>query len=186
MLKFLKTCIKISDSFSDLIGKTASWCAVLMVVMTFYIVLTRYVFNTGTIAIQESIIYFNALLFLLTTAYTLKQDGHVRVDIFYGPASPRYKAWANMMGGLLLLLPVSGFLLWVSWDYVIEAWRIRETSPEAGGIPYVYLLKTLIVVMPILVILQGLTEILRNFLFLFFEEEASDVKAIIDPKASVI
>ena len=59
MLKFLKTCIKISDSFSDLIGKTASWCAVLMVVMTFYIVLTRYVFNTGTIAIQESIIYFS-------------------------------------------------------------------------------------------------------------------------------
>ena len=184
MLKFLKTCIKISDSFSDLIGKTASWCAVLMVVMTFYIVLTRYVFNTGTIAIQESIIYFNALLFLLTTAYTLKQDGHVRVDIFYGPASPRYKAWANMLGGLLLLLPVSVFLLWVSWDYVVEAWRIRETSPVAGGIPYVYLLKTLIVVMPILVILQGLTEILRNFLFLFFEEQAPEI--ITDPTASII
>jgi TRAP-type mannitol/chloroaromatic compound transport system permease small subunit len=184
VLKFLKTCIRISDSISDVIGKTASWCAVLMVLMTFYIVLTRYVFNTGSIAIQESIIYFNALLFLLTTAYTLKHDGHVRVDIFYGPASLRYKAWANMLGGILLLLPVSGFLLWVSWDYVVEAWRIRETSPEAGGIPYVYLLKTLIVVMPILVIVQGLTEILRNFLFLFFEEQAPEI--ITDPTASII
>lgn len=169
MLNFLKTFIRLSDGLSEAIGKTASWCAILMVLMTFYIVLTRYVFNTGSIAIQESIIYLNALLFLLTAAFTLKHDGHVRVDIFYRPASPRYKAWVNMLGGLLLLLPVAIFILWVSWDYVTSAWRIKETSPEAGGIPYVYLLKTLIVVMAGLVILQGVTEILRNALFLFFD-----------------
>lgn len=145
-----------------------------MVVVTFYIVLTRYVFNSGSIAVQESIIYLNALLFLLTAGYTLKHDGHVRVDIFYGPASPRYKAWANLLGGLLLLLPVAVFILWASWDYVAAAWRIRETSPEAGGIPYVYLLKSLIVVMAVLVILQGVAEILRNLLFLFFHERAPE------------
>ena len=141
-----------------------------MVLVTFYIVVTRYVFSSGSIAIQESVIYLNALLFLLTTGYTLKHDGHVRVDIFYGPASPRYKAWANLLGGIFLLLPVSIFILWISWDYVTAAWRIHETSPEAGGIPYVYLLKSLIVVMAVLVILQGLTEILRNALFLFCRE----------------
>ena len=141
-----------------------------MVLVTFYIVVSRYVFNSGSIAIQESVIYLNALLFLLTSAFTLKHDGHVRVDIFYGPAGPRYKAWVNMLGGLFLLLPVMVFILWVSWDYVMAAWRVKETSPEAGGIPYVYLLKSLIVVMALLVIVQGLTEILRNLLFLLGKE----------------
>jgi len=170
VLNFLRAFIKISDSFSELVGKAASWCSILMVVVTFYIVITRYVFNTGSIAVQESIIYLNALLFLLTAGYTLKHDGHVRVDIFYGPASPRYKAWVNFLGCLFLLLPVSIFILWVSWDYVASAWRIRESSPEAGGIPYVYLLKSLIAVMAALIILQGITEMLRNLLFLFFHE----------------
>ena len=167
----LKTIVRVIDSITDVFGKVAAWCSVLMVVVTFYIVVSRYVFNTGSIAIQESIIYLNALLFLLTAAFTLKHDGHVRVDIFYGPASHRYKAWANLLGGLLLLLPVSGFILWVSWDYVAAAWRIHETSPEAGGIPYVYLLKSLIVAMAVLLIVQGIAEILRNILFLFFREK---------------
>jgi TRAP-type mannitol/chloroaromatic compound transport system permease small subunit len=171
VLNFLRAFIKISDGFSELVGKAASWCSILMVVVTFYIVITRYVFNTGSIAVQESIIYLNALLFLLTAGYTLKHDGHVRVDIFYGPASPRYKAWVNFLGSLFLLLPVSIFILWVSWDYVVSAWRIRESSPEAGGIPYVYLLKSLIAVMAALIILQGITEMLRNLLFLFFHEK---------------
>ncbi len=184
MLNIVKKCISLIDGMTEFIGKTAAWCSILMVVVTFYIVLTRYVFNTGSIAIQESIIYLNALLFLLTAAFTLKHDGHVRVDIFYGPASHRYKAWVNMLGGLLLLLPVAGFIFWASWDYVQEAWRIRETSPEAGGIPYVYLLKTLIVVMAFLVILQGIAEIVRNFLFLFFKEE--DPEEQIEPVGGVI
>ena len=164
-LTVLVSCI---DKISEGIGRVASWGAIAMVLVTFYIVLTRYAFNIGSIAVQESVIYINALLFLLCAGYTLKHDGHVRVDIFYGPASPRYKAWANLLGGLLLLLPVSIFILWASWDYVGAAWRIKETSPEAGGIPYVYLMKTLMVVMPVLLILQGVAEILRNVLFLFF------------------
>jgi TRAP-type mannitol/chloroaromatic compound transport system permease small subunit len=174
VLNLVKKAISISDGFTETLGRTAAWCSILMVVVTFYIVVTRYVFNTGTIAVQESVIYLNALLFLLTSAFTMKHDGHVRVDIFYGPASARYKAWVNLFGGLFLLLPVAVFIFWVSWDYVAAAWRIRETSPEAGGIPFVYLLKTLIVVMAMLVILQGLTEILRNLLFLFFHEEAPE------------
>ena len=184
MLKILKRIIGLTDLITETIGKTAAWCSILMVVVTFYIVLTRYVFNTGSIAIQESIIYLNAFLFLLTAAYTLKHDGHVRVDIFYGPASHRYKAWVNMLGGIFLLLPVAGFILWSSWDYVQAAWRIKETSPEAGGIPYVYLLKTLIVVMAIMVIVQGLAEILRNFLYLFFNDE--DPEEHTDPVGGAI
>jgi len=171
VLTFLRTVIRYSDAATEGLGKTASWCAIAMVLVTFYIVVSRYVFSSGSIAIQESLIYLNALLFMLTCAYTLKHDGHVRVDIFYGPGSPRYKAWVNLLGGLFLLLPVAVFILWVCWDYVQSSWRIHETSPEAGGIPYVYLLKSLIVVMAGLVILQGITEILRNVLFLFFDEQ---------------
>lgn len=173
----LKNAIHCADRITEVIGRAASACSVLMVLVTFYIVVARYVFNTGAIAIQESVIYLNALLFLLTCAFTLKHDGHVRVDIFYGPASQRSKAWVNLLGGIFLLLPVTVFILWVSWDYVAAAWRIRETSPEAGGIPYVYLLKSLIVVMAVMVILQGLAEILRNFLFLFFHEDAPEEHA---------
>ena len=184
MLKLIKKFIDFIDAITEIVGKTAAWCSVLMVVVTFYIVISRYVFNSGSIAIQESIIYLNAFLFLLTAAFTVKHDGHVRVDIFYGPASHRYKAWVNMLGGIFLLLPVAGFILWSSWDYVQAAWRIKETSPEAGGIPYVYLLKTLIVVMTVLVILQGINEILRNFLFLFFREE--DPEEHTEPVGGVI
>jgi len=174
VLKLLKTFVRYADGLTETVGKSTSWCAILMVLVTFYIVITRYVFNLGSIAVQESVIYLNALLFLLTSGYTLKHDGHVRVDIFYGPASVRYRAWANMLGGLFLLVPVAGFILWVSWDYVTAAWRIKETSPEAGGIPFVYLLKTLIVAMAFLVILQGLAEIIRNALYLFADEEDPD------------
>ena len=171
MIKILKLWVSCIDAITEFIGKTASYCSILMVFVTLYVVVSRYIFNSGSIAIQESVIYLNALLFLLTAAFTLKHDGHVRVDIFYGPASSRYKAWANMFGGIFLLLPVTGFILWASWDYVLAAWRIRETSPEAGGIPFVYLLKTLIVVMAMLMVLQGLAEIIRNALFLFHDEE---------------
>lgn len=177
MLNGLKMFIRAVDGFTDFIGKAASWCSILMVVVTFYIVLTRYVFNTGSIAVQESVIYLNAVLFLLTTAFTLKHDGHVRVDIFYGPASPRFKAWVNLLGSIFLLLPVAVFIFWVSWDYVTDAWRIKETSAESGGIPYVYLLKSLIVVMAALVILQGLAELVRNVLFLFFHEDIKQDEA---------
>lgn len=120
-MKTLSKVIKILDSFTEIIGKTAAYFSVLMVLVTCYIVVTRYIFNTGAIAIQESVIYLNALLFLATAAFTLKHNGHVRVDIFYNSGSTRYKAWVNFLGGIFLLLPVSIFILWVSWDYVMAS-----------------------------------------------------------------
>ena len=102
-------------------------------------------------------------------------NGHVRVDIFYNSGSLRYKAWVNFLGGIFLLLPVSIFILWVSWDYVMSAWAVKEQSGEAGGLPFVYLLKSLILVMGFSVILQGLAEILRNANYLFFSTTESVV-----------
>ncbi len=136
--------------------------ALALVVVTFTVVMLRYVFQLGWIAMQESILYLHASLFLLGAAYTLKQDGHVRVDIIYRGLSARGKALVNLLGSLCLLLPVCSFLLWVSWDYVATSWSLREGSHETGGLPFVYLLKTLIPVSAFLLIVQGVSQALSS------------------------
>ncbi len=158
---------KLLDNFSEIVGKFAAYFAILTVLVTCYVVISRYVFNTGSIAVQESVLYINAILVFGTVGYTLKHNGHVRVDVIYGPSSIRYKAWVNFLGSLFLLLPVTLFILFYCWDYVISSWDIREGSPEANGLPFVYMLKTIILIMCLLLLLQGMAEILRNFSFLF-------------------
>jgi TRAP-type mannitol/chloroaromatic compound transport system permease small subunit len=147
---------------AETVGNAAAWLALALVLVTFAVVVLRYLFQFGSIAMQESILYLHASLFLLGAAYTLKRDGHVRVDIFYRGFTPRGKALVDLLGSLLLLLPVCSFLLWVSWDYVAGAWALREGSPEAGGLPFVYLLKTLIPLAAALLILQGVSQALAS------------------------
>ena len=133
-----------------------------MVLVMFSVVILRYIFNEGSIALQESVTYMHAVVFMLGAAYTLKNDGHVRVDIFYSKMSDRNKAIVNFSGNLLLLLPVCIFIVWSSWDYVTESWRLKESSREAGGLPWIYLLKTSILIMAFLLILQALAGMMRN------------------------
>ena len=150
------------DSINEHIGKAISWLTLIMVLVMFGIVVMRYVFNEGSIAVQESVMYMHALVFMLGAAFTLKRDGHVRVDIFYNKMSKRSKSLVNLIGNLLLLLPVCIFIFWSSWDYVTEAWRIKESSREAGGLPWIYLLKTSILIMAALLILQAIANMLRD------------------------
>jgi TRAP-type mannitol/chloroaromatic compound transport system permease small subunit len=147
---------------AESVGNTAAWLALALVLVTFAVVVLRYLFQVGWIAMQESILYLHASLFLLGAAYTLKKDGHVRVDIFYRGFTARRKALVDLLGSLFLLLPVCSFLLWVSWDYVASAWALREGSPESGGLPFVYLLKTLIPLAALLLILQGVSQALTS------------------------
>jgi TRAP-type mannitol/chloroaromatic compound transport system permease small subunit len=160
------------DRVNRSIGVIVAWLALAMVLVTFVVVVLRYLFDSGSIALQESVTYMYAILFMLGAAYTLQQDGHVRVDILYQRFSRRGRAWVDLLGTLFLLTPVSVFLLLSSWGYVADAWSIREGSREAGGIPGVWLLKTLLVVMPLLMLLQGLIWVLRNGLFLAGVEAA--------------
>jgi len=148
-------------------GQTISWLTLLMVFLTFTIVVLRYGFGLGWIAMQESVVYMYALVFLLGIPYTLKHDGHVRVDIFYSTMSVRSKAWVNCLGTLFLLLPVTLFIAWVSWDYVAASWALKEESGEAGGLPGVYLLKSTILIMTALLLIQGISQLLLNIAFLF-------------------
>jgi len=162
---------KTLDAVAERTGQTAAWLALALVLVMFSVVVLRYLFDIGSIALQESILYLHAGVFLLGAAYTLKIDGHVRVDIFYCRLSTRAQALVDLLGALLLLLPVCGFLLWISWGYAATAWSLREGSPEVGGLPYVYLLKTLMPTAAILLILQGINQALHSLTTLLRPED---------------
>jgi len=149
-------------AFNIAIGHVISWLTLLMVLIIFSVVVLRYFFNTGWIAMQESAIYLHAINFMLGSAFTLARDGHVRVDIFYQKFSPRGRAWVDLLGTLLLLLPFCVFIFWTSLDYVANAWQIHEASPEAGGLPWLYLLKSLLLLMPLLLLIQGFVWVLTS------------------------
>lgn len=160
------------DQVAEHTGRVIAWLTFFMVITQFSVVILRYLFNTGSIAMQESILYMHALVFMLGAAYTLKHDGHVRVDIFYHKMGHRGKALVDVLGTVLLLLPVSLFILSHSWDYVVTAWALQEGSREAGGLPGLFLLKTSIILLPILLILQGISVFIKNLITLL---SATDV-----------
>lgn len=160
----MQAIINLIEQINEWVGKLVSWLTLVMVVITTLIVILRYVFDTGWIAMQETVLYMHALVFMLGAAYTFKHDGHVRVDIFYQRFNVKTKAWIDLVGTLVLLLPVAGFILWSSWEYVSNSWEIQEESRNSGGLPGVYLLKSCIVVMALLLILQGIATLLKNLL----------------------
>jgi len=149
------------DWLNSTIGRAAAWLCLAVVAIQFAVVVLRYVFGSGSIWLQESILYSHAALFLLCAAWTLKSDGHVRVDIFYSTASPRSKAKIDLIGALLLLIPFAGAILYFSWPYVARSWTIFEGSRESSGLPFVFLLKTLIPVFAAMLILQGIAQAIR-------------------------
>ncbi|WP_438862933.1 TRAP transporter small permease subunit [Neptunicella sp.] len=152
------------DQLHSRLSQLISWFTLAMVLLTLLIVILRYGFNMGWIAMQESVMYLHAAVFMLGAAYTLKVDQHVRVDVFYRNFSTKTKALTNLMGTLLLLMPVNIFILVISWQYVMNSWELLEGSPEAGGLPLVFVLKSLILLFSISLCLQGLAEIIRNAL----------------------
>jgi len=154
------------DRLNSVIGQATAWLALIMVLVQFLVVVLRYVFGLGSIWMQESIIYMHGLLFMVGAGYTLLHDGHVRVDVFYREATRRRKAWVNLLGSVFFLIPFCILILWVSFPYVQNAWRVMEGSKETSGIQGVYLLKTVILVFGGLVILQGISIIARSVLAL--------------------
>ena len=143
------------------IGQTVSYLVLLMAVGTFVIVVLRYAFDIGSIALQESVLYMHAAFVMLGLAYALQTDDHVRVDIIYSRLRPKLKRLITFGGHALFLIPFAVLLILYSWDYVIASWRVKESSPEVGGIPGIYLLKSLIPLAAVLVILQSLSEMTR-------------------------
>ncbi len=154
---------KFLDAFSIRVGHAVSWLTLLMVIVTFVIVVLRYVFGTGLIWLQESLTWMHAAVFMLGAAYTLQREEHVRVDIFYRKMSEQQRAWVNLLGVLVFIFPMCAFFVYESIDYVAASWSLREVSRNSGGLSYpaVPLLKSVLVIMPVAVALQGLALLLR-------------------------
>lgn len=164
--------IKGLDRLTELGGRALATLTLLLTAILFITVLMRYGFKANDLALgdwrlsrqglEESVLYMHCMLFMLASAYTLRCDGHVRVDVFYRRFSPRTRALVDLLGSLFLLLPMAAFILWSSLDYVSFAWKLQEKSQEATGLPWLYVLKTLIPLMGGLLIWQALVEALRN------------------------
>lgn len=157
------------DRFTRICGRALAWLTLAMVLVSCAVVVLRYGFDIGSVALQESVMYLHAMVFLLGAGYTLQRDGHVRVDLLYRRFDPRRRAWVNALGTLLFLLPFCGYVLLSSWDFVSVSWRVREASTD-GGIPAVFLLKSLIPAMAIVLALQGMAELLRAAMVLSGDE----------------
>jgi TRAP-type mannitol/chloroaromatic compound transport system permease small subunit len=168
----LKTADRL-ESFTRATGLLIAWLTLLMVILTCTVVVQRYLFDAGSIQLQESITFMHAAVFLLAAAYTFAVDGHVRVDVFYSRMNARNQALVNLLGTLLFLMPFCGFLLWSSWDFVSMSWAVQEASPESGGLPYPFpaVMKSFIPVAAALLILQGLAIVLRAGAILLGREQ---------------
>ena len=149
------------DRLNAAIGRAAAWCVLVMVAVQFLVVVLRYVFGMGSVWLQESVIYAHSVLILMTAAWTMLAGGHVRVDIFYSGMSERARARTDLLGAVLLLLPFMAALIWLSLPYVARSWAIVESSREFGGIPLVWLLKTLIPLFALMMALQGVAQAIR-------------------------
>ncbi|HEY5633449.1 MAG TPA: TRAP transporter small permease subunit [Burkholderiaceae bacterium] len=150
------------DVVNRWVGSVVRWAALLMMLLQFAIVLLRYVFGVSEIALNEGVLYMHATLFMLAAGYTLQVDGHVRVDIFYAKATPRTRARIDLFGHLLLLMPSVSIILYWSWPTVRSSWAILEGPISVGGIPALFLLKSLIPAFCVLLLLQSLALVLRN------------------------
>ncbi|MFW5425947.1 MAG: TRAP transporter small permease subunit [Methylophagaceae bacterium] len=162
----MKAIISIIDSITEWVGKTASWLVLAMVLLICYDVAMRYLFQQGSVALQELEWHLFALIFLLGSAYTLKHDEHVRVDILYQShfVSDKQRALINIIGTLFFLFPFCILILISSWPFVENAFYYNEGSPDPGGLPYRYLLKGSLLVAFGLLILQGLSGLLKNII----------------------
>jgi len=150
--------VRAVDFFTEWMGRTVSWLSLGMVMVTAIVVVLRYGFDLGWIGLQESVVYMHALLFMLGASYTLKHDAHVRVDIVYQRLGARSRAWVDLLGSWLLLMPVCIFIGWIAWEYVAASWSVHESSREAGGLPAVFLLKSVILIFAATLLLQGLAQ----------------------------
>ena len=161
-MKFLDQLAEHISQLNRGIGKLISWSSLLLVVLVFVIAIMRYAFKIGSIPMQELVLYLHAIIFMFGASFTLADEGHVRVDIIYAKLNEKKKAWVNLLGTLLFLMPVCVFIIYTSFGYVELSWRINESSSEAGGLPYLFLLKSMIVIMPSLLMLQGLAVVMNS------------------------
>lgn len=163
--------VRAIDRTNELIGRVLAWLTLAMVLITFFVAAMRYGFAWGRVWIQELYVWLHGIVFMAGAGYTLLHNGHVRVDVFYRSGSPRFKAWVDLLGTFLLLMPIVVLVFVYAWPYVAESWSRLEGSRESGGLDGVFLLKSVILAFCVLVGLQGLSLAGRSLLVLLGHPE---------------
>ncbi|GAB4288512.1 MAG: TRAP transporter small permease subunit [Ignavibacteriaceae bacterium] len=156
IIRFIGKFVGFANSMSEITGKITSWITFLLVLVVSYDVIVRYIFNQSSVALQELEWHLFALIFLVGAAYTLKQDDHVRVDVIYTHLTPQKKALINFLGCLLFLIPFCLIVILSSVNFVEASFLVRETSPDAGGLPARFILKAFIPVSFFFLLIQGI------------------------------
>ncbi len=157
-MRFLKGYVRIIDAMNEGIGLFVAWLTSLLVLNVFYDTFMRYAFKKGHIALQELEWHIFSVIFLIGAAYTLKHDGHVRVDIIYTKLSDRAKAWIDLIGTFAFLIPFCLIVMYSTKGFIENSWAVREMSPDPGGLPARYILKSMIPLGFFLLMLQGIAE----------------------------
>ncbi len=158
--------VRVLDRATGALGRTVSWLALAMILIGAYNAIARYLGRFVGVNLSSNLYlelqwYLFSLIFLLGAGFALKEDAHVRVDVVYGRLAERARAWINAIGSVALLIPFCAFSLWVSWPSIRSSWAVREGSPDPGGLPR-YPLKTVIAVAFVLLLAQGVAELIRS------------------------
>jgi TRAP-type mannitol/chloroaromatic compound transport system permease small subunit len=174
---FLRAFSGMINRINDRVGRITTICTLLMVVMTVIDVTLRYLLRSGSVAVQELEWHMFGFVFLMGAAYTLLHNEHVRVDIFYSRMSPIGRAWVDLFGSLIFCIPLSVLIIWTSIPFVLSSWQFLEGSPDPGGLPARFILKSAIPVGFFLVALQGLSMAAESLLRILDGESESEGKA---------
>ena len=154
--------MKVLEKYINFVGEKISCLIPVMVVLMIFVIVSRYFFGVGRTDIQELVMYFHALVFLGCAGYVMNHDEHVRVDIFYRNASKNYKQKINFVLGLLFLLPLIAVTFFYSLETIEASWKMAEASTEAGGLAYVYIQKTLIILFPLTLLAALINKFLKT------------------------
>ncbi len=154
--------MKFLHNFSQFTGKLVSWLTLLMILFSVANIMASWLFSISWIWLRESVTWLHGINFLLAVAYTLNRQGHVRVDIFYAKMSRKQQALVDLIGTLVLLLPMCVFIAWASWPAFFLSYKLNQGSSEAGGLPALYLLKSLLLLMPALLSLEAINQCIKS------------------------
>ncbi len=173
-MKTLATLCRLIDDLNEWIGRGAAFVTLGLVVVVFTDVIMRYLLNTSFVFVQELEWHLFALIFLVGAGYTLRHDGHVRVDIIYQRLTPAARAWVNLVGVTLFLLPGCTMVIITSFKFFYNSWSILEGSPDPGGVPYRFLIKGGIPVGFSLLLVQGLSLGVHSLLTILDKEDPEE------------
>ena len=162
--KILKYTVKNVEKVNDAVGRSISWLIILLVLTTFFVAIFRYGFNLGWVWLQELYVWIHGTVIMLGAAYTLLHDDHVRIDIFYRSLSERSKAFVNLFGTLLFLIPTILTVFWFVLPYVSLSWQRLEASREAGGMQGLFIWKTTMLIFCVLLFFQSLALISKSLI----------------------